>query len=98
MEKKTNIMEPPKTPTLKEYAIALAEFSPFIGDFVTVDKEAIRVFIGMPKYKDGKWISSLTGREIVTIYINGSYLNGIVDLEHYLVEGQIDYKRTRIEL
>lgn len=89
-----------KAPNLKEYAERLGELSPFIGDFVTVDREAIRLFIGPPKYKNERWVASEKGRETLTVYIDGAgYLNGIVDLEYYLdFTGQIDYKRAKIDL
>lgn len=95
-----SVSQSASAPGLKKYALRLAEFLPFEAEWATVDSQAIRLFLGEPFYRKGKWCAGPDGREICTVSYEDGMLNGIVDLGEFLEykDGPIGFSMAKITL
>lgn len=95
-----SVSQSAEAPNLKKYALRLAEFLPFEAEWAAVDSQAIRLFLGEPLYKRGKWCPCASGREICSVNYGDGMLNGVVDLTEFLEYegGPIGFSMTKITL
>lgn len=87
-------------PDFRTYVLRMAEFLPYEAEYAAVDSTAIRVFLGEPVYRSGKWRPCATGREICTVSYGDSMLNGVLDLTEFLEYpgGPVCFQSTLITL
>ena len=99
-EVQKGITQTASEPDFRTFALRLAEFLPYEAEYAAVDADAIRLFLGEPVYRAGRWKPSSIGREICSISYGDSMLNGVVDMNPYLEYpgGPVCFQSTLITL